>query len=383
MEELIRKYSAKLVEQGLAEDGAPLLATQDDEIYWSREGKERGMLREIFARLNINALLYSKPAEPYHSIIRFLAGQSGGIISPRDCETRTFLHDLPVANNDAPATLANWLKRRKSVITTEGIVLTSGTVSPEQAFITFSSVCFACFVKFFADYLQHKQKKIISAQEKKVWSKTIASLDTFPNDVPHLMTGPFSADNVHQALIEAGQKTVSWQLVDSYFGNISYRVADTLFISQTGSSLDELTSCIDHCPMDGSTCTGITASSELAAHQRLVQQGAVRAVLHGHPKFSVILSMVCERKNCPQKDECHLRCPEVRFVDDVPIVPGEVGTGPHGLCHTLPPALNGRNGAIVYGHGVFTTGKTDFNEAFSRLITIEKRCRELCLTEAC
>jgi len=63
-------------------------------------------------------------------------------------------------------------------------------------------------------------------------------------------------------------------------------------------------------------------------------------------------------------------------VEDIPIVPGEVGTGPTGLCRTLPPALEKSRGAIVYGHGLFTTGRDDFNEPFGTLVAVETMCRE-------
>jgi len=175
---------------------------------------------------------------------------------------------------------------------------------------------------------------------------------------------------------EAGGATVDCRLVDSYFGNISCLFNEILYISQTGSSLDELRGCIHPVPLDGSSCVGITASSELSAHRAIVADGAHRTVLHGHPKFSVILSLACEEKNCELWGQCHLRCPRPRQAAGVPIVPGEVGTGPHGLCHTVPPALDGQRGVIVYGHGVFTVGKTDFNDAFSALLEIENACRE-------
>jgi len=55
---------------------------------------------------------------------------------------------------------------------------------------------------------------------------------------------------------------------------------------------------------------------------------------------------------------------------------GEVGTGPTGLCRTLPPALAHHTGAMVLGHGVFTTGRQDFNEAFRTLLDIERASRE-------
>lgn len=60
----------------------------------------------------------------------------------------------------------------------------------------------------------------------------------------------------------------------------------------------------------------------------------------------------------------------------MPIVPGEVGTGPTGLCHTLPPAIAESGAALVHGHGVFTAGATDFNQAFARLLDTENRSRQ-------
>ena len=65
-------------------------------------------------------------------------------------------------------------------------------------------------------------------------------------------------------MIEAGHQTVAYRLVDSYFGNISCRLGDTVYISQTGSSLDALAGCIDPCPLDDSSCAGITAWREIS-----------------------------------------------------------------------------------------------------------------------
>ena len=167
--------------------------------------------------------------------------------------------------------------------------------------------------------------------------------------------------------------TVSWILTSAISLTVS---RGTLYISQTSSSLDDLAGCIDPCPLDGSSCAGITASSELPTHLEIVNNSDLKAILHGHPKFSVIISMDCDRDDCLTRGLCHRRCPERRLLDDIPIVPGEVGTGPFGLCTTVPDAVLEACGAIVYGHGVFTTGKSDFNEAFSRLLTIENRSRE-------
>ncbi len=378
MERLIRKYADKLVHSGLAEAGAPLLGAWDAELLWNLEEPSRALFEEVFAGLHISSLLFAPPAEPYRTAVDFLARTApSGIISPEDTETRTFLHDLPVVTSFSPADIIQALKNRKCAILPGRGILTYGTVSPEQAFVTFSSACFACFVKFFADYLRDVRAGVSSPEQQAAFRQAVKFLDPPAQLATPLLTGPFRNEAaVLTAMEEAGKATVDCRLVDSYFGNISCLFEEILYISQTGSSLDELRGCIDPVPLDGSSCVGITASSELSAHRAIVAGGAHRTILHGHPKFSVILSLACEEKNCELRGQCHLRCPRPRQAAGIPIVPGEVGTGPHGLCHTVPPALADHRGAIVYGHGVFTVGKTDFNDAFAALLEIEKACRE-------
>jgi ribulose-5-phosphate 4-epimerase/fuculose-1-phosphate aldolase len=386
MDRLVRKYVEKLSAAGLTEADAPVLGMLDADVIWNRSDRVLPILEGIFDRLNINSLLFSEPAEPYRAIIDYLASRCDGEIVPRDTETRTFFHSLPVVAEFTPEAIAAALRGRKSAIVRGKGIVTFGTVSPEQAFVTYSSVCFSCFVKFFADYLADRRRGAIDKEREAIFERAAAPAQAGreTQDPPALARGPFDTeDGVLGAMEECGLMTVRSRLVDSYFGNISYLMAGedgsgggTLFISQTGSSLDELQGAVDPCPMDGSSCAGITASSELSAHRDIVLNTGNRAVLHGHPKFSVILSMDCDRTECPGADTCHKACPHERFVADIPIVSGEVGTGPFGLCRTVPPAIAGRRGVIVYGHGVFTGGKIDFNEAFGNLLGIEQLCRE-------
>ena len=377
MKALVDKYAAKMVAAGLADPGSPLVGGLDDELVWSREDPCCGELAGVLDRLSINSLLFARPREPHRTIIDFLATESDGVIHPTDSETRTILHDLPVIEEFGAEAIAGELRQRQSVIVRGRGVVTWGTVSPEQAFIFYSSVCFACFVKFFADYLRDSAAGTLKASQRAAFREVVASLEPVADAAPELMHAPFgSEDEVYRAVSEAGRETVAHGLVDSFFGNVSCLHEDTLYISQTGSSLDELEGCIDPCVLDGSSCAGITASSELTAHREIVLRTGRKAVLHGHPKFSVILSLDCRRSGCEFGDRCHTRCPHERFVGDVPIVPGEVGTGPYGLCNTLPAAMEGRRGVIVYGHGLFTTGERDFNEAFASLLAVERMCRD-------
>ncbi len=375
MKKLLKKYSAKLVSAGLAEAGNPLLGGLDADLEWNREDPAIPVLEKVFSGLSINSLLFSLPAEPYRSIIDFLASGDVSCIRPEDSETRTFMHDLPVVRDFTSDTIIEKLRKRKSVIIKGKGIVTWGTVSPEQAFIFYSSVCFACFVKFFSDYLRDSSRGAISTDQKRVLKKALKPLDKYPDEPPELMSGPFNTrEDVYRAVAQAGRQTVEHRLVDSFFGNVSLRWGETLFISQTTSSLDELEGCIDPCPMDGSACTSITASSEFSAHMGILRLTGMDAILHGHPKFSVIMSMNCHQENCASRGSCHIRCPEERFIGDVPIVPGEVGTGLCGLCNTLPPAMKNNRGVIVWGHGLFTVSEGDFNSAFRNLLSIEKMC---------
>jgi ribulose-5-phosphate 4-epimerase/fuculose-1-phosphate aldolase len=376
MEELIRKYTRKLLAAGYAEAGAPLMGAVDADLIWNRDDPARSVLEEVFAGLDIQSLLFCRPAEPYRTVVDFLAGEADGTIFPADTENRTFFHDLPVAPAFATREIIVALKERKCVIVPGRGVVTFGTVSPEQAFITFCSVCFAAFVKFFADYVAEIRRGKVDPVREEAFRRAAQYLDPPVAALPPLRKGPFGdAEAVLGAMEEAGRATVACRLVDSYFGNISFLSGKVLYISQTGSSLDALAGCIDAVPLDGSSCVGITASNAFSAHRQIVLYTGRHTVLHSHPRFSVILSLDCDRRDCPERGFCHLRCPEKRFAGEVPVVPGEIGTGRYGLCRTVPPVLQDHPGVIVHGQGVFTAGGEDFNEAFGALLAIEKASR--------
>jgi len=373
---MFRTTENKLVNSGLVDRDAPLMGCLDAHLEWNRSGRNIPLFEKIFKQLNINALIFSQPAEPYRSIIDYLAEISDGTIAPNDCETRTFLHDLPVSFELSPDGVVSLLKARKSAIISGHGIITCGMIGLEQAYVTFSSVCFACFVKFFSDFLFLSKRGAVDKKTRQVFDRVIQKLDPPVSFSGALIKGPFrSIKQIYEAIQEAGRLTVEHRLVDSYFGNISFCHDQTLYISQTGSSLDQLKDAIDPCPLDGSSCVPITASSELPTHLKIVQQTGSKAVLHGHPKFSVVLSMDCDVENCVCRGKCHLKCPRERMVCGVPIVSGEVGSGPHSLCNTVPEAIRGHPGVIVYGHGLFTTGETDFNRPFNHLIQIENSCR--------
>jgi ribulose-5-phosphate 4-epimerase/fuculose-1-phosphate aldolase len=377
MDNLLKKYAAKLVRAGLTREGGALLGLRGAQMQWNRKDRACAVLDAVLTAIDKRAILFAEPAEPYRTIIEYLTETSGGVIAPRDFETRVFLQDLPVLPELDPQTVATALKRRRAVVVAGRGVVTFGKAGPEAAFILFSSVCFACFVKFFSDTRDHVRRNSMDSRRRLILEKVMACLDAPPVIAGSLMRGPFTAENdILPAMEQAGRLLVERRLVDSNFGNISYFADPMLYISSRGGALDELHDRIVSVSLDGAAAPPKTVSTEFPAHRDIVLTTGQRAVLHGHPKFAVILSLDCDRGDCKGRDACHIRCPQARFVCGIPIVAGEAGGGPFGLSHTVPPAMRDHPGVIVYAHGLFTAGKNDFNEAFERLATIENACRQ-------
>jgi hypothetical protein len=76
-------------------------------------------------------------------------------------------------------------------------VIAPGTVTPEQGFVHVSSVCFACFVKFFSDYLTELKTGHTDPEMDAVYQQTLPFLEASqPRSVSppsfSLMSGPFT-----------------------------------------------------------------------------------------------------------------------------------------------------------------------------------------------
>ena len=382
MKDQIKKYARKLVDQALVDPPGSLIGGLDADLIWNRTDPWQPLLEEVVDGLDVTAILFARPTEPYFSLINHLVARmpaGSRALCPQDNENRMFLHELPVVHDPSAINLVRALKQRKCAIIPDQGIVSYGTVSPEQAYIVFSSACFSLFVKSFVDFfddLKAGRRDALLAElvmkGKNYYQKCLNQARLHPA----LMKGPFNDEkDVMQAICEVGRLTIGKKMVDSFFGNISYRLGNIVYISQTTSSLDELEGCIDPCALDNSRCTAITASSEYPAHKSVYLTSTHRAILHGHPRFSVIASLMCDqREACENRHDCHTQCNQDRFVGHVPIVPGESGTGPHSIAVTLPALLARHKAAIIYGHGVFTLGKHDFVDAFENLLNVEQAC---------
>ncbi len=377
MREQIAKYAARLLADRSALPGAIAFAANDDAMIAEGDPGLARLAGDVLAKLSCLGLCAARPSLPFaeHLVRRSRPGESH--IVPRDTETRTFLHDIPFLRReelgrDPAARIARLLGNRKGVIAEGMGIVAAGAVTVEQAYINYSSVFHAAFVKYLLDILG--DGFLLPGEEEAFREFRGGWLKPLSAGGLAFREGPLrDAAEVLDEVAAVGRHTVARGLVDSFFGNISYRLGDVVYISQTAASLDELPGRIDPVPSDNSATTGITASSELLAHRRIYEASGARAVLHGHPKFTVVLSMLCRETECRVED-CWRDCDRVRFLGDTPIVAGEIGAG--GLAKRVPPVIAGPGKAIVYGHGVFTTGRTGFAEAFRAMVDVENRCRE-------
>ena len=324
MHDQIAKYSSKLISDQSAHAGQIAFAAQDDIIISDGEPFLASLSESVLSRLNCLALAAAAPSLPFADfLIQRAAGHEHEIV-PRDTETRTFLHDIPIVRksetgSDPAEMFATLLGNRKGIIV-EGIgIIATGALTVEQAYINWSSVFHSTYIKYLEDLLE--KGFMLPGEEDAFNYFRREVLVPLSSDGLKFLQGPFSEKNaILEEMARVGRYTVQRHLVDSFFGNISYSTGNLLYISQTASSLDELPGCIDPVPFENSSTVGITASSELVAHRAIFETTGCRAVLHGHPRFAVVMSMICADKESCHVTDCWKDCSKVRFLGYTPVV---------------------------------------------------------------
>ena len=377
MLDLIGKYISKLEADCSVVPGKAAFAARDDEPVSAGDPDLSELALSILSGSGSLAVVAAEPSLPWADFLVRRSADQEDLIIPRDTETRTFLHDIPFLrkgdqSNPSAADIKRLLAKRKGVVA-EGVgIIAAGAVTVEQAYINYSSIFHAVFVKYLSDLLREGFR--LPGEEESFGEIRAKRFKPVSCNGLAFRRGPLEErEDILAEIAAVGRYTVERRLVDSFFGNISLCSGNTIYISQTAASLDELAGCIDPVPMDNSSTAGLTASSELPAHREIYLRSGAGVILHGHPKFAVVMSMLCDEESCPITD-CWRDCPKVRFLGDTPVVAGEIGAG--GLARRVPPVIAGPGKALVYGHGVFTIGRVDFEEAFRSMVEVENRCRE-------
>ena len=371
MHQQLKKYTQLLVDEKCAKTKHIAICCQNDAISISGPQELACIAHHILLQLDCAAVIVAEPFHPFPEFLLHRAPSEESTLVPHDSESRVSLHDIPLirrgsCQKELLNAVCNALKRRKGCIV-EGIgIISHGALTLEQAYIAWSSLLHATTIKYFEDLLsigpQLPEEHSFLLSYKTFYLKPLPVPDTtFFHKLPVLPL------EIHTEMSLAGKAMVRLGLVDSFFGNSSYATNTTLYISQTSARLDELDSQIDAVPFDGSSSTGITASSELPAHNAIIKATGCKAILHGHPRFPVVMSFFATSGIHEGIDQ----------IGKFPVVGGEGGTG--GLAETLPRAfcLTGAKAVIVRGHGVFAISSAGFGDAITELIEVEEQCRKI------
>lgn len=159
-----------------------------------------------------------------------------------------------------------------------------------------------------------------------------------------------------------GKKVVEADLCTSFFGNISYRSNQSIFITKTGVMLDEISEDdIVEVLLTKSGKFDKLASTELIAHRMIYSKTDYTNVIHTHSLYSTLMDVF--------KDYVSYDYSEVLpFLKLVPIIDGKSGSKE--LAENVSAALIENPIVIVRGHGVFSAGKS-FKECFIYLTALE------------
>jgi L-fuculose-phosphate aldolase len=166
-----------------------------------------------------------------------------------------------------------------------------------------------------------------------------------------------------QEMARVGSKVVACGLSNSRFGNISMRHGDSIFITCTGSMLDELDRTkVVQLDLHGECDLDRIASSETCVHRAVYKATPSLAIIHTHSPYAVAISLIEKKFMQPIDSEGLI------FMGDVPIVNGRFGTDD--LAGSVSAALRTSKACIARGHGVFVAGQ-NLNEAYTFACMVE------------
>ena len=159
-----------------------------------------------------------------------------------------------------------------------------------------------------------------------------------------------------------GKRLFNEGLVGGNFGNMSIRRDDGIYITESGSYLDEPAN-LKFISMDGVSEPG--ASSEWRVHYLTYKNSEKKAIVHAHPVFSVAASFYYT-EIIPEDSEGKMLCPVI------PVVSGEPGSDI--LAQNVSEALKNYPVVIAKGHGTFAAANT-LKEAYLLTSIAEHACK--------
>jgi L-fuculose-phosphate aldolase len=170
-----------------------------------------------------------------------------------------------------------------------------------------------------------------------------------------------------ERLCETGRRMVAGGLVLGTSGNVSLRKGELVAVTPGGVALDRLTPA--DCPVldiRGEVVDGARKpSSEVPMHLAVYQATGVRAIVHTHSRYAVVVATTMTE------------LPPIHY--NALLLGGVVRVAPYATYGTpelaahVSAALAGRQAALMANHGAVAVGD-DLPQAFDRAVLLEWLC---------
>jgi L-fuculose-phosphate aldolase len=172
---------------------------------------------------------------------------------------------------------------------------------------------------------------------------------------------------MYEQFKEIGRDIFLRGLISSHAGNMSTRVMDRVYITRTSSMLGRL---------QQGDVIGLTfgqdnsqvpmASSELIVHTAIYQKSNARAIIHAHPPYATLLSML-------QDEIVPIDSEGLYLFKRAPVVSPKNTIGSEESASFVSEQLKEHKIVLVSGHGSFARGDT-LEEAFMYTSSLESSC---------
>lgn len=163
---------------------------------------------------------------------------------------------------------------------------------------------------------------------------------------------------------ETGRDIFLRGLITSHAGNMSVKIADTIHITKKSSMLGRLhPKDIVEVGLEPNNAKDARASTELVVHRALYKKTNGLAIVHTHPPYATLLSMV-QNKIVPVDSE------GLYLFQKAPVVSPEKTIGSEEAALLVSEALQSSKVVLIRGHGSFAMGST-LEEAFMLTTSLE------------
>ncbi|MDD5447239.1 MAG: class II aldolase/adducin family protein [Methanocellales archaeon] len=116
-----------------------------------------------------------------------------------------------------------------------------------------------------------------------------------------------------------GEKLVRDGLVKSHFGNISVRIDNKMLITKRGAMLDNISKdSVVEIDIEEPKSFDMVASMEAKVHKAVYQRTSALAIIHAHPIYAVVESLILSQDKITPVD-----CEGLYYLREIPIIEGK------------------------------------------------------------